>query len=235
MVINALRKDLKGFSDKKRALDSQRYFKTGKGEYGEGDIFVGLTLIQAHIISKRYKDLSFVGIQTLLDSKIHEERTIALAILIDQFQKEKDKIKQKEIFDFYIKNTKNINNWDLVDVSAPKIVGPYLMDKPKDILFKLAKSKSIWERRIAMLSTLYYIKNGDYEISLKIAEMLVLDKEDLIQKAVGWMLREIGKKDLRIEEKFLKKHYMKMGRTALRYAIEKFPENLRQKYLLGKI
>lgn len=234
-MINALRKDLKGFSDKKRALDSQRYFKTGKGECGEGDIFVGLTLIQAHIISKRYKDLSFVGIQTLLDSKIHEERTIALAILIDQFQKEKDKIKQKGIFDFYIRNTKNINNWDLVDVSAPKIVGPYLEDKPKDVLFKFVKSKSIWERRIAMLSTLYYIKNGDYEISLKIAEMLVLDKEDLIQKAVGWMLREIGKKDLKTEEKFLKKHYLEMGRTALRYAIEKFPEEKRIKYLHGEI
>lgn len=231
-MIDELRKELKKFSDKKRAELSQRYFKTGKGEYGEGDIFMGLNLVDVTMLSKKYKELSFPELQELLNSKIHEERTLALSILKRRFDKEEF---QRQVYDFYIKNTRNINNWDLVDISAPKVVGGYLFDKPKDILFEFAKSKSIWERRIAMLATFYFIKNEKYDVSLKIAEMLLSDKEDLIQKALGWMLREIGKRDLKTEEEFLKKHHKELGRTAFRYAIEKFPEEKRLKYLHGEI
>ncbi len=232
-MINDLRKELKKFSNRERAFQSQRYFKTGKGEYGEGDIFLGLNLVDVNKLSRKYKDLDFSKLQTLLNSKIHEERTLALSILVRRFQKEESL--RKQIYEFYIKNTRNINNWDLVDISSPKIVGQYLMDKPKEILFEFVKSKILWERRIAVLATFYFIKNDKFDTSLEIAEMLIGDKEDLIQKAVGWMLREIGKRDLETEERFLKKHYKVMGRTALRYAIEKFPETKRLKYLHGKI
>ena len=228
-----LRKELKKLSSKERALQSARYFKTGKGEYGEGDIFLGLNLIDVTILSKKYKDLTFPQLQDLLNSKIHEERTLALSVLKKRF--EKDELSQRQIYEFYLKNTRNINNWDLVDISAPRIVGGYLNDKPKDILFKLVKSKSIWERRIALLSSFYFIKNGEYDVSLKLAEVLLPDREDLIQKALGWMLREIGKKDLETEERFLKKYHREIGRTAFRYAIEKFPEEKRLKYLRGQI
>lgn len=232
-MINELRKELKKLSNKDRAVQSSRYFKTGKGEYGEGDVFIGLNLVDVTQLAKKYKDLTFPELQELLSSKIHEERTLALFVLKKRFEKET--LRQKQIYDFYLKNTRNINNWDLVDISAPRIVGGYLIDKPKDILFKLVKSKSIWERRIAVLSSFYFIKNGEYDISLKIAEMLLSDREDLIQKAVGWMLREIGKKDSGAEEKFLKKYHRQIGRTAFRCAIEKFPEEKRLKYLKGEI
>lgn len=232
-MLEDLRKDLKKLSNKKRAVLSQRYFKTGKGEYGEGDIFLGLSTPESQSIAIKYKDLNFSELQALLNSKIHEERTIALSILVTRFQK--DVKLREQIYEFYIKNTRNINNWDLVDISSPKIVGGYLNDKPKDILFEFVKSKSLWERRIALLATFYFIRNGDYSFSLKFSEMLLDDREDLIQKAMGWMLREVGKRDLEEEEKFLKKHYKEMGRTALRYAIEKFPEEKRLKYLHGTI
>lgn len=219
--------DLKKQATPQRAKILARYFKTGKGEYGEGDIFFGLTSAQIGEVAKKYHDLPLVEIQKLLNQKFHECRTTALAILVKQFKK----TGKKEIVDFYLKNTARINNWDLVDISAPKILGLYLIDKNRKVLYRLAKSKNLWERRIAIISTFAFIDINDFTDSLKIAETLLCDKHDLIHKAVGWALREIGKKDQSVEEKFLKKHYRTMPRTMLRYAIEKFDEKKRQFYL----
>ena len=232
-MLNSLRKDLKKLSNKKKASVLQRFFKTGEGEYGFGDIFIGLTVPQSRKLSIKFKDLDFADIIELLKSKIHEERLIALLILVNKFQNEP--LEQRRIYDFYIKNIKFVNNWDLVDLSSDKIIGGYLIDKPKEILVKFANSENIWEKRIAIISTYNFIKNNKFKDSLKIAEILVNDKNDLIQKAVGWMLREIGNRNKEQELKFLKKYYKKMGRMALRYALEKFPESLRKKYLLGKV
>jgi 3-methyladenine DNA glycosylase AlkD len=185
--------------------------------------------IQREIV-KKYQELSLGDIQKLLNSKIHEERLIALLILVTQFKKG-DIQKQEIIFNFYLKNTRNINNWDLVDLTAPNIVGQFLMDRNRKIIYKLAKSYDLWEKRIAILSTFTFIKCGQFKDALKIAEILLNDKHDLIHKAVGWMLREIGKRDLLMEEEFLKKYYGKIPRTMLRYAIEKFPEKKRKRYL----
>ena len=231
--LRSLREELERLTDNKKASFLQRFFKTGKGEYGEGDIFVGLTVPQSRILAVKYKDLSFLEILELLKSKIHEERLIALLILVHRFEKNPEE--QRKIYNFYLKNTKYVNNWDLVDLSSHHIIGEYLLDKPKDILFELARSKNFWERRISLISTFAFIRDGKLDISLELAEILVDDKHDLIQKALGWMLREIGKKDLETEETFLKKYYKQMGRTALRYAIEKFPEGKRLKYLHGEI
>lgn len=232
-MINSLRKDLKKLSNKKRAEVSQRYFKTGEGEYGFGDVFLGLTVPQTRELAIKYKELDFSDIAELLKSEIHEERLVALLILVHQFKT--DEMLQRRIYEFYLKNTKYVNNWDLVDLSADKIVGGYLIDKPKVVLHKLAKSQNLWERRIAMISTYNFIKNNEFEDALIIAENLITDKNDLIQKAVGWMLREVGNRDMDIEVDFLNKHYKNMGRTALRYSIEKFPEKTRKKYLSGTI
>src|SRR3989338_5951779 len=231
--LRSLREELERLTDNKKASFLQRFFKTGKGEYGEGDIFIGLTVPQSRILAVKYKDLSFLEILELLKSKIHEERLIALLILVYRFQKYPEE--QRRIYEFYLKNLKFVNNWDLVDLSSHKIVGEYLQDKPKDILFKLARSKNLWEKRISLISTFAFIREGELDTSLELAEIFVNDKHDLIQKALGWMLREIGKKDLAAEEKFLRKHYRQMGRTALRYAIEKLPEEKRLKYLHGEI
>ncbi len=232
MDLLGLQKDTRKLGNKKKAQMMQRFFKTGEGEYGFGDIFLGLTVPQSRQIAVKYKELSFEEISHLLRSEVHEERLIALLILVHQFQKEE--MLQRRIYEFYIKNTKFINNWDLVDLSSDKIIGAYLLDKPKTILYKLAKSANLWERRIAMISTYGFIKKGEFDDALAIAEVLIEDQNDLIQKAVGWMLREVGNRDLKTEESFLKKHYKIMGRTALRYAIEKFPEKVRISYLEGK-
>ncbi len=232
-MLLGLRRDFKKLENKEKGKLLQRFFKTGIGEYGQGDIFAGLTVPQSRTLATKYQNLSFLDIKILLKSKIHEERLIALLILIRKF--EKNPIEQKRIYKFYLKNTKYINNWDLVDLSSHEIVGGYLRDKPKDILLKLASSNRLWEKRIAVISTFTFIREKNFDTSLKIAGILIYDREDLIQKAVGWMLREIGKRDLKLEVEFLKKYYKQMGRTALRYAIEKFPVKLRQKYLLGKI
>jgi 3-methyladenine DNA glycosylase AlkD len=232
-MLQNLHKDVKKEGNKEKAVFLQRFFKTGEGEYGFGDVFLGLTVPQSRKIALKYKDLSFEDIGMLLRSEVHEERLIALLILVHQFQNEE--MLQRRIYEFYLKNTKFVNNWDLVDLSADKIVGGYLSDKPKVILYKLAKSKNLWERRIAMIATYHFIKNGEFEDAIGIAEALIEDQNDLIQKAVGWMLREVGNRDLAVEEKFLKKHYKIMGRTALRYAIEKFPEKTREKYLKGEV
>ena len=232
--IDEVYKELKSKANPKQAKNLQRFFKTGLGEYGEGDIFLGLKVGGSREIAKKYQNLSLKETEKLLHSKIHEERLIALLILIHKFQTDKEDLKEK-IFKLYLKNTKYINNWDLVDLSAHKIIGEYLRNKSKKILYKLVKSENIWERRIAVLTTFQFIKDNEFKESLKISKLLLKDKHDLIHKAVGWMLREIGKRSLVTEEKFLKTHYKKMPRTMLRYAIERFPEKRRQAYLKGKI
>lgn len=233
-MIDKLRKDVNRLANPQKAKVLQGFFKTGKGEYGEGDVFLGLTVPQSRTIAIKYKDLAFSNIKILLKSKVHEERLIALLILVYRFNQKdkKDDKERKKVFDFYLANTKYINNWDLVDLSADKIVGQYLLDKSKGILFGLARSKNLWERRISIVATYQFIKDGRYQETLTISKMLLNDPHDLIHKAVGWMLREVGKNcSQEILEEFLKKHYKEMPRTMLRYAIERFPEKLRKKYL----
>ncbi len=226
--LEQFRKEIEKLSNPVKAKLLQRFFKTGKGEYGEGDIFLGITVPEQRKIAKKYKDLKLNDIQDLLNSNFHEHRLVALIILVEKYEKGDNK---KQIVDFYLKNTHNINNWDLVDLTSHKILGKYLLDKDRSILFKLAKSKNLWEKRISIISTFAFIRNKDFSYSLKIAELLLKDKHDLIHKAVGWMLREIGKKDQDAEEAFLKKYYKLMPRTMLRYAIEKFKPEKRKRYL----
>ncbi|MEX0616371.1 MAG: DNA alkylation repair protein [Candidatus Woykebacteria bacterium] len=238
-MIEQLKKDLQELATPQKAKASEWFFKTDKGQYGEGDKFIGVTVPEQRLIAKKYKDLPLTKAEQLFKSPIHEERLVALIILVNQFKaavKQNDSKIQKEIYEFYLANTGWVNNWDLVDSSAGYIVGPYLENRSKDILYKLAKSKNLWERRIAMVATSYFIAQGDPKDALKIAEILIDDKHDLIQKAVGWMLREVGK---RCSEKdltnFLDKHAATMPRTALRYSIEHFPEGKRQYYLKSVI
>ena len=230
-----LRKELQSLRDENQAKSLQRFFKTGKGEYGAGDIFFGIKVPIQRAVAKKY-DLDFKEIQELLNSKIHEERLVALLMLISKFKKaKKDKLKQRQIFEFYLKNTANINNWDLVDLSAPKIVGGFLSIENNGILRELAKSSNLWERRIAIVSTFEFIRKRNFGEAISIADILINDEQDLIQKAVGWMLKEIGKKNIGVLEIFLNSKYKTMPRTMLRYSIEKFPEEIRKKYLKGKI
>jgi 3-methyladenine DNA glycosylase AlkD len=225
-----VKKELKSLADPKQAALLQGFFKTGKGQYGEGDIFLGIKVPVQRKVAKKHKDMSTGEVQKLLNSKIHEHRLVALLILVENFRKADPK-NQKLIFDLYLKNTKNINNWDLVDLSAHKIIGSYLLDKDRKLLYRLARSKSLWERRISVISTFMLINHGDFKDSLRIAELLLHDRHDLIHKAVGWMLREIGNRDRKVEEKFLNKHHKVMPRTMLRYAIEKFDEKKRKFYM----
>ena len=230
-----IQKELKKISDPDKAKGAQRFFKTAPGQYGAGDKFIGITVPEVRKIAKIFSDLNLSEVLNLLSSPIHEERLCALFILISQFKKGDEKIKQK-IYQAYLKNYKFINNWDLVDLSAPHIVGAYLSDKPKDILYKLAKSKNLWQKRIAILATFYDIYNQKAEETLKISKILLHDEHDLIHKAVGWMLREVGKRvDEKILLKFLDQNYKTMPRTMLRYAIERLPEKLRLGYLHAKI
>ncbi len=232
MGLKELRKELKKEANKEQAATLQRFFKTGKGEYGEGDKFYGIKVPVQRKIAKNHRDLSLKEIQELLISPVHEERLVSLFILVDQYTKGNDSTKEK-LFRFYLKNTQKINNWDLVDLSAPKIVGAHLLNRDKGILFRLAESPGLWEKRISILSTYTFIKNKHFETTFHISEILLNDDHDLIHKGVGWMLREVGNQNLQEEEKFLKKHYKQMPRTMLRYAIEKFPEKRRKAYLQG--
>jgi 3-methyladenine DNA glycosylase AlkD len=234
MTLKLIRKQIRELADPKIAEISQRFFKTGPGEYGEGDRFIGIRVPVLRKLVKAHKDISIETSQKLLTSAVHEERLLALFFLIGLYQNGEENTR-KRIYRLYLKNMSYINNWDLVDSSAEHIVGDFLFDGNKTVLYKLAKSKELWERRIAIMSTFCFIKRNRYDDALKISEMLLEDKADLIHKAVGWMLREIGKKDLKTEENFLQLHYHKMPRTMLRYAIEKFSESKRQRYLKGKI
>jgi len=235
MIINAVsvKRELKESANPEKAKAFARYFKTGRGEYGEGDKFIGLMSAGIGEMIRKYKGLPLSEIKKLLEDEIHECRSIALGILCDLYRRGENKEK-KIIVDFYLKNLKRVNNWDLVDGSAPSILGNFLLDKNKKILYKLVKSKNLWERRIAIMATFAFIKINQFDDTFKIAEILLNNKEDLIHKAVGWMLREVGKKDQKEEEKFLKKYAKTMPRTMLRYAIERFPQEKRKYYLLQK-
>jgi 3-methyladenine DNA glycosylase AlkD len=231
--LTELKRYLKSFAVEEKVPLYQGFFKTGKGEYGEGDKFIGVTVPNSRRVAKKFADLSFSEVAKLLASEIHEERLIALLIIVSQFQKADEKGREK-IYNFYLKNTKHINNWDLVDLSAGKIVGEYLAKKNKTILYKLAGSKSLWERRIAIISTSNFIGKGMFEHTLKISALLLTDKEDLIHKAVGWMLREVGKRSEKNLLRFLKINYKQLPRTSLRYAIERLPQNKRLTLLKGE-
>ncbi len=235
-MIHNLRKDVQALANPKKAKLVQGYFKTGPGQYGEGDIFLGLTVPQSRTIAVKYKDLAYLEISALLKSKNHEERFIALVILINNYKYGNEKDRKKN-YNFYLKHLRYINNWDLVDLSAHSILGAWLMDKDRKMLLKLATSQNLWSRRIAVVATYHFIKYQKSSAwTFKIAEMLLNDKHDLIHKAIGWMLREIGKNISHEEEEiFLKKHYKQMPRTMLRYAIEHFDPALRQAYMKNKI
>ena len=234
MSLTAIRRALKKVASKEDARFLQGYFKTGPGEYGEGDKFIGVRVPVLRKLSRQYRDLSIADCKKLLQSPIHEERLLALLILVLQFEKGGEAAKSK-IYRLYLNNLRYINNWDLVDSSAPRIVGAWLEKQDRAPLYKLARSRNLWRRRIAIMASLQFIKNDDYADTLGLAENLLGDKHDLIHKAVGWMLREVGNRNRQIEELFLSKHYKKMPRTMLRYAIEKFPESKRRRYIKGVI
>lgn len=227
------KKELRKYADKEKAQVLRGFFKTGLGEYGEGDVFLGVTVPFIRKVVKEFGDLKLLDLLKLLRSKIHEERLLALLILVQQFNQANLKTKKK-IYKAYLAKTKFINNWDLVDLSAPQIVGGFLIDKDRRVLRKLAQSPLLWERRIAILATFTFIKTNDFDDVFKITKLLLSDKEDLIHKACGWMLREAGKRNLRKEEDFLRKNYKVMPRTMLRYAIERFLEDRRKKILETK-
>jgi len=225
-ITSKLKQELNALANPEKAKVRTRLFKTR-------DRFLGLTVPQQRKIAKKHTKTALLSdLQQLFESPVHEHRFTTLVILNNQFQKT-DEAGQKDIYNFYLKNTPHINNWDLVDVSAPKIVGGWLLGRPNErkILHQLAKSKSLWERRITILSTLAFIREKQFEDTLKIAEILLNDNHNLIHKTVGWMLREIGKRNQAVEENFLKKHHQKMPRTMLRYAIERLPEKKRKWYL----
>jgi 3-methyladenine DNA glycosylase AlkD len=225
-----LKKEYQQLANPAQAAISRGFFKTGSGEYSEGDIFLGIKVPIQRKIVRKYLDLPLFDLQDLLNSKIHEHRLSALFILIGQYKKADNKTKQR-FFKFYLNNTKNINNWDLVDSSSPNIVGDYLLDKPRDILYKLIRSELLWERRISIVSTLAFIRLGQFDDALALAEKSLNDKHDLMHKAAGWMLREVGKRSEAALETFLQKRYRFMPRTMLRYAIEKLSENKINFYL----
>ncbi len=229
-MLTNIKKDLIDLKNPEKAKILEGFFKTGEGQYGEGDRFLGVTVTRQRQVAKKYRNLRLIDLEKLLSSNFHEYRLTALIILCLQFKKA-GALERKLIFDLYLRNLKNINNWDLVDISAPNILGEYLFNKDKSVLYKLALSKDIWQRRMSILSTFFFIKNGSFSDSLNISGILINDTHDLIHKAVGWMLREIGKRDLKTEEGFLDEYVSIMPRTMLRYAIEKFSEKKRKHYL----
>lgn len=234
MSVEGIREKLQAMADPRQAANLQRYFKTGPGEYGEGDRFLGLWVPQVRKLAKEFSAISLKDIQQLLRSAIHEERLLALLLMVQRFQRCGENEREK-LYRLYLASTRYINNWDLVDVSAGQIVGGWLFDKSRKPLYQLARSDSLWERRIAIMATSHFIKRGEFAESLQLSERLLQDEHDLIHKAVGWMLREVGKCDREIEEAFLREHYRQMPRTMLRYAIERFPETIRQDYLKGRM
>ena len=232
MTLREVRAELKALANPEIAAHSQRFFKTGPGEYGEGDRFLGIRVPRIRALAKRCRGLTLDQANSLLQARWHEERLLAVIILTHHFARGGDS-ERRAICELYLANTHRVNNWDLVDASAHLIVGPWLQDRPRDLLRDLARSESLWERRIAMMATYCYIRQDDYADALDIAEMLLADEHDLIHKICGWMLREIGKRDQAVAEEFLQDHGHRMPRTMLRYAIEKYPEDLRQRYLRG--
>ena len=233
-MIAEIQNQLAGLSNPEDGAFLQRFFKTGPGQYGEGDLFRGIRVPVLRRLSKAHQDIPLDLAEQLLHSAYHEDRLLALLILVRKFA-DADETGRTAIYTLYLDNTRFINNWDLVDTSAMHIIGAYLRDKSKEPLYQLARSGHLWERRIAILATFHFIKRGVFDETLRIAGILLTDKEDLIHKAVGWMLRETGKRDLQSEEAFLGVHYRQMPRTMLRYAIEKFPPDKRLSYLKGTV
>ncbi len=230
-MIENLKKELEAKANPEKAKILSRFFKTGKGEYGHGDVFLGISVPMQRAAAKRYHSIPLKETEKLLSSNIHEHRLTALAILVNRFRKSGPE--RKEIYRLYLRNTKRINNWDLVDISAPNIVGEYLIENPAErkVLYRLAESKNLWEKRISILSCLAFIRKNDFDDVLKICEILINDSHDLIHKASGWMLREIGKRSLETLYEFLDKHYKQMPRTMLRYAIEKLSDEKKAFYM----
>lgn len=226
--------ELNTYADPEKAQHSARFFKSGPGEYGEGDEFLGIKVPDQRKVAKKYRELSETEIEKLLHHKIHEVRLTAAMLMVYKVEKGGEE-ELEQMTKVYLDNLSGFNNWDIIDSSCHKILGPFLEDKDRSLLHDFARSDDLWEKRIAMITCYHFIRQNDYEDALSIAEILVNDDHDLIQKAVGWMLREIGNRDLDTEEEFLKKYYRDMPRTMLRYAIEKFDEPLRLKYLHGEI
>ena len=232
--LKQIKLNLQTLSSQEDARFLQRFFKTGKGQYGEGDLFLGIRVPVLRKLAKQYDDVSIDDAACLLRSKFHEERMLALIILVNRHRK--GNLSEKEaVYQIYLGHTKYINNWDLVDTSAEHIIGAHLLDRDRKPLYDFAVSADLWERRIAILSTFHFIRRNQFDDTLTISQILIIDREDLIHKAVGWLLREVGKRDMEAEESFLKNHYRNMPRTMLRYAIEKFPEAKRRLYLKGEI
>lgn len=233
-MAQTIHKDIRSFADPEKALQAMRYFKTAPGDYGAGDVFIGLTVPQSRKLAKKYQDISLRDVEMLLTSEIHEERLIALLILVKRFSQSDEK-EQTKIFKFFLKNRKYVNNWDLVDSSAPTILGGYLFKRDRSVLQNLVRSKNLWDRRMAVLATFAFILNGEGKETLRLARILLKDDHDLIHKAVGWMLREVGKKvsekDLKI---FLDKYATQMPRTMLRYSLERLSVKDRQRYMTLK-
>ena len=230
-----IQKEMKLLVNAEYANQSQRLFKINKGEYGYGDSFIGIRMPELRKLAKKHSDLRITSLTKLIKSKIHEERLVGLLILVYKYKSAKSEVEKDEIFSAYLKHFKYINNWDLVDVTCPYIVGAHLVDKNRRVLYEWARSDHLWTKRIAIVSNWWFIRNGDLKEVFKISKILLRDEHDLIHKAVGWMLREAGKKHQESLEDFLVKYYAVMPRTMLRYAIEKFPESKRQKYLKGTI
>ncbi|MBP7736086.1 MAG: DNA alkylation repair protein [Spirochaetes bacterium] len=230
MSLQDLKKELRDLADPGQAEILIRFFKTGPGQYGEGDRFLGIKVPVQRSIAKKYRDLPLGAIDKLIKSPIHEERLVSLLILIEKYNRAGD-AERNDIIELYLANTHNINNWDLVDLSAPQLLGRHLFGGDMDLLRRLARSSSLWEKRIAVLSTFYFIKKGDHAMTLELAELLLGDGHDLIHKAAGWMLREVGKRDLAAERAFLDRYAGSMPRTMLRYAVERFPDKLRRSYM----
>jgi len=235
-ITDSIKKALSSCADPKKAEQLQRFFRTGPGEYGEGDRFLGIKVPDQRTVAKQYyKDMPLNGIGELLESGVHEHRLTAIFMLVLKFEKARGETEKKQFVEFYLKYLDRVNNWDLVDSSAPKILGAWLFDRDRSIIYELARSGHLWKQRVAILATFYFIKQHDFTDSLRIAELLLSHPHDLIHKATGWMLREIGNRDMGTEEGFLKKHYEKMPRTMLRYAIEKFEPEIRSRYLNGSM
>lgn len=230
MTAKTIKQQLLSFGNPEKAAHSKYFFKTGKGQYGEGDKFIGCTVPETRSVAKNYKNLPFSELQKLLDDEMHECRLCALVILTEQFKKTDEKTRE-EIFDFYLTNTSRINNWDLVDISCPNIVGEWLKNKNQSILYKLADSDWLWDQRIAMVSTLAFIRQNDFTDTIRLSVKFLSHKHDLMHKASGWMLREAGKRNEKVLTDFLDLHHKKMPRTMLRYAIEKLTPEQRKYYM----
>ena len=234
--VEEIKQELKKYVNAEKAAFLPKFFQAFEGGYGEGDRFLGVVVPdQRKVARKYYKAASIKDIEELLNEPYHEYRLTAIFMMVYKFEKAKDESEREEIVNTYLKNIEAVNNWDLVDSSAPQILGLFLWDKSKDILYEMAQTPDLWKQRIAIMSTFYFIKQGEYDDALKISEILLNHKHDLIHKAVGWMLREIGNRDFEVEYNFLKENYKAMPRTMLRYAIEKFEPDLRQKFLKGLI